>query len=430
MRVLVVGGGAREHALTWKLAQSPQVTELFAAPGNAGMAEIASCVPIDPSGIVELADFAQSLHVDLTVIGPELPLALGAVDELQKRGLAVFGPSRAAAELEASKVFSKRFMEANGIPTAPYWVAQSRERGEQVLDSGETGWPAVIKADGLAAGKGVIIARDRDEAQDALVRMFDQKEFGSAAKQVLIETCLQGVEVSFHVVTDGSHVVPLASAQDYKRARDGNEGPNTGGMGTVSPSPRLTKDLQSRILKEVVKPTILGMQAAGRVYRGVLYVGIMVTPAGPMVLEYNCRLGDPETQVILTRLDGDLLGFLLAAVAGRLHEVHPRWAHHASTCVVVASGGYPGKPETGKVIEGLDAAAAVEGVTVFHAGTRKDGDVVRTSGGRVLGITGTSPSVATARERAYRAVGHVRFEGMQYRTDIGADVVEYLHPTH
>lgn len=426
MRVLIVGGGGREHALAWKLAQSPQVTELFAAPGNAGIAALASCVPIDASSTVELADFAASVHVDLTVVGPELPLSLGIVDEFGKRGLRIFGPTQAAAELEASKVFAKRFMTDHGIPTAAYWVVASRAEAQEVLDRGEAGWPVVLKADGLCAGKGVIIAKDAGEAERALSTFFDEKAFGSAAARVVIETFMPGTEVSFHVLSDGTHVFPLASAQDYKRIGDGDTGPNTGGMGTVSPSPRLTKDLQARIFNEIVRPTIKGMEDAGRTYRGVLYVGVMLTAEGPRVLEYNCRLGDPETQVILARLDGDLLDILQATVDGKLHEVHPKWAHHAATCVVMASRGYPERPETGQAIDGLAEAGALSDVVVFHAGTRKANGAVVTAGGRVLGVTATHPTLSGARERAYEATGRIRFDGAQYRKDIGLDLVALM----
>ena len=426
MRVLVVGSGGREHALAWKLAQSPAVTEIFAAPGNAGLARLGSCVPIDPSGVVELADFAESVHVDLTVVGPELPLTLGIADEFAKRGLRLFGPSRAAAELEGSKVFSKRFMRTHGIPTADFWIVGNRADGEALIESGEAGWPVVIKADGLAAGKGVVIAQDRAEASEALVQMFDARVFGRAAEQVLLERCLVGTEISFHVLTDGEHAIPLASAQDYKRALDGGEGPNTGGMGTVSPSPMLTKEMQAHILKSIVLPTIHGMRDTGRTYKGVLYIGLMMTEDGPFVLEYNCRLGDPETQVILTRLESDLLPLLEGVVDGRLLDVHPRWAHAAAVCVVMAARGYPAKPEAGHAIAGLEDAAALGDVHVFHSGTSLEDGTVKSSGGRVVSVTATAPSLSGARLLAYKGVGMIAFDGAQFRRDIGADVLEFL----
>lgn len=426
MRVLVIGGGGREHALAWKLKQSTHVTEVFAASGNAGMANLGSCVPIHHTDIVELADFVESVKIDLTVVGPELPLTLGIADEFQRRGLKIFGPNRDAAELEGSKVFAKRFMESHGIPTARFQVVSNRAEAEAVLDSGDFGWPCVLKADGLAAGKGVILPKTREEAEEALVLLFDEKAFGSAADQVVIEECLEGVEASYHVLTDGESFFPLASAQDYKRIGDGDEGPNTGGMGTVSPSPRLTKALQKSIIQDIVLPTIQGMKADGRPYRGVIFIGLMLTPEGPKVIEYNCRFGDPETQVILPRLDGDLFELLSAVVDGKLGQVHPKWHHQAATCVVMASEGYPGKVEKGRTITGLEAAEALEGVTVFHAATKAEDGEIKTVGGRVLGVTALSPNMAHARELAYQGVGAIAFEGAQFRTDIGADVVAYL----
>jgi phosphoribosylamine--glycine ligase len=426
VRVLVVGGGGREHALAWKLKQSPQVSEIFAAQGNAGMAALGSCVPIHHTDIVEMADFVESVKIDFTVVGPELPLTLGIVDEFQRRGLKIFGPNRDAAELEGSKVFAKRFMESHGIPTARFQVVTNRAEAEAVLESGEFGWPCVLKADGLAAGKGVLLPRDRKEAEEALVQLFDEKAFGSASEQVVIEECLPGVEASYHVLTDGEAFFPLASAQDYKRIGDGDEGPNTGGMGTVSPSPRLDKEMQKTIVQDIVVPTIQGMKSDGRPYKGVIFIGLMLTPDGPKVIEYNCRFGDPETQVILPRLDGDLFELLTAVTDGKLGQVHPKWHHQAATCVVMASEGYPGKVEKGRTITGLDAANAIEGVTVFHAATNASEDGVKTVGGRVLGVTALSPNMAHARELAYRGVEAISFEGAQYRKDIGSDVVTYL----
>ena len=426
MRVLVVGSGGREHALAWKIRQSPKVTELYAAPGNAGMAELADLVPIDASSVIELADFARSLNIDLTVVGPELPLTLGIVDEFVNRGLRIVGPSQAAAELEGSKVFSKRFMAEHGIPTAAFEIAHSHAEATSILKAGRFGWPVVVKVDGLAAGKGVVIAQDMAEAEAALVEIFDEKIFGRAGDKVVIEEALTGTEVSFHVVTDGELLVPLASAQDYKRALDGGLGPNTGGMGTVSPSPILSAELQRTILQDAVVPTLDGLRAENRRYRGILYVGLMLTPDGPKVLEYNCRLGDPETQVIVTRLKGDIVPLLEAVADGSLADVRPAWAHHASVCVVMAAKGYPARPETGQPIAGLADAADREGVAVFHAGTKKDGGTVVTAGGRVLGVTAWATRLSEARFRAYDVVSKISFEGAQYRTDIAADVIEFL----
>ncbi|MEM7248782.1 MAG: phosphoribosylamine--glycine ligase [Acidobacteriota bacterium] len=426
MRTLVIGGGGREHALAWKLKQSPQVTEVFVAPGNAGLDTLGSVVPIHHADIVEMADFAENVHVDLTVVGPELPLTLGIADEFHRRGLRIFGPTQAAAELEGSKVFAKRFLESEGIPTADFKVVSSHEKATAVADSGELGWPLVVKADGLAAGKGVIIAADREEAEAAFQVMFEEKSFGSASDQVVLERCLTGTEVSFHVLTDGEAFFPLASSQDYKRVGEGATGPNTGGMGTVSPSPLLSKELQQRILKEIVVPTLKGMKGQGRPYQGVLYIGLMITDEGPQVIEYNCRFGDPETQVLLPRLDGDLFELLNAVIDGKLSQVHPRWHHQAAVCVVMASEGYPGKPTTGRTIEGLDAAAQVPGVTVFHAATKSEDDVVKTTGGRVLGVTALSPNLPAARDHALEAVNAISFEGAHWRRDIGQDVIDFL----
>ncbi len=426
MRVLVVGNGGREHALAWKIQQSPRVTELFCAPGNAGTASLASPVPIDPSSVVELADFAVSLKMDLTVVGPELPLTLGIVDAFEDRGLRIVGPSQAGAELEGSKVMSKRFMQDHGIPTARFEIAGSHEEATRILETGKLGWPAVIKVDGLAAGKGVIIAADMAEAETCLADIFDQRLFGNAGSRVVIEEALVGTEVSFQVLTDGEHAIPLASAQDYKRALDGNSGPNTGGMGTVSPSPMLTAELQRQILQEAVIPALRGLKEENRPYRGILYVGVMVTEAGPKVLEYNCRLGDPETQVIMTRLESDLVPLLEAVADGRLAEAPPRWAHHASACVVMAAANYPGKPDVGRPIAGLSDVAAMNNVAVFHGGTRREGEQTLTAGGRVLGVTAWSPRLSEARNLAYEAVARISFEGAQWRRDIGVDVLEYL----
>lgn len=426
MRVLVIGSGGREHALAWKLKQSPRVSEIFAAPGNAGIGRLASLVPVDASNVVELADFARSLRIDLTVVGPELPLTLGVVDEFRSRGMRIVGPTQAGAELEGSKVFSKRFMKEHGIPTADFEIAHSREEADGILGSGRIGWPAVIKVDGLAAGKGVVIAADAAEAAEALTGIFDDKSFGKSGDSVVIEKMLVGTEISFQVLTDGEHAVPLASAQDYKRALDGNLGPNTGGMGTVSPSPMLTSELQRQILKDMVLPTLEGLVAENRPYRGILYLGLMITEDGPKVLEYNCRLGDPETQVIMTRLESDLVPVLEAVADGDLRDMHLKWAHHASVCVVMSAKGYPVKPETGDAITGLAEAEELDNVAVFHAGTKLEGDQLVTSAGRVLGVTAWSPRLSDARTLAYEAVSRIRFDGAQWRRDIGVDVLEHL----
>ena len=416
MRVLVVGGGAREHALAWKLSRAAGVDELYAAPGNPGMAGMATCVPIAADAMVELAEFAASLHIDLTVVGPELPLVLGIADEFARRGLLLVGPSRAAAEVEGSKVFTKEFCVRHGIPTARSRVVRSRDEAAAAVK--ELKVPVVFKADGLAAGKGVQVCRRKDEVEAALALYFEERAFGSAGEKVLVEECLEGDEISFMVLTDGTSVLPLASARDYKRLKDGDQGPNTGGMGSVSPAP-MESGLATTILRAIVHPTITGLAAEGRPYRGVLYAGVMVTREGPQLLEYNCRFGDPETQVVIPRLEGDLLPLLRAAVLGELGALRANWKREAVVCVVLAADGYPGAPRRGDPIAGLGEALAQPGVLLFHAGTAlQDGRLV-TAGGRVLSVVGRGSTLNEASQSAYSAVGRVQFDGVQYRRDIG-----------
>jgi phosphoribosylamine--glycine ligase len=416
LRVLVVGGGAREHALAWKLSRAAGVDELYAAPGNPGMAGMATCVPIAADATVELAEFAASLHIDLTVVGPELPLVLGIADEFARRGLLLFGPSRAAAEVEGSKVFTKDFCLRHGIPTPRARVVRSRDEGAAAVK--ELKVPVVFKADGLAAGKGVQVCRRKDEVDAALARYFEERTFGAAGDKVLVEECLEGEEISFMVLTDGASVLPLASARDYKRLGDGDEGPNTGGMGSVSPVP-MESGLATNILRSIVHPTVAGLAAEGRPYRGVLYAGVMVTKKGPQLLEYNCRFGDPETQVVIPRLEGDLLPLLRAATLGELGALRANWKREAAVCVVVAADGYPGTPRRGDAITGLGEALARPGVLLFHAGTAlQDGQLV-TAGGRVLSVVGRGATLDEAAQTAYSGVGRVQFDGMQYRRDIG-----------
>ncbi|MCJ7441838.1 MAG: phosphoribosylamine--glycine ligase [Thermoanaerobaculaceae bacterium] len=416
MRVLVVGGGAREHALAWKLSRAAGVDELYAAPGNPGMAGMATCVPIAADAMVELAEFAASLHIDLTVVGPELPLVLGIADEFARRGLLLLGPSRAAAEVEGSKVFTKEFCLRHSIPTARSRVVRSRDEAAAAVK--ELKVPVVFKADGLAAGKGVQVCRRKDEVEAALALYFEERAFGSAGEKVLVEECLEGDEISFMVLTDGTSVLPLASARDYKRLKDGDQGPNTGGMGSVSPAP-MESGLATTILRAIVHPTITGLAAEGRPYRGVLYAGVMVTREGPQLLEYNCRFGDPETQVVIPRLEGDLLPLLRAAALGELGALRANWKREAVVCVVLAADGYPGAPRRGDPIAGLGEALAQPGVLLFHAGTAlQDGRLV-TAGGRVLSVVGRGSTLNEASQSAYSAVGRVQFDGVQYRRDIG-----------
>lgn len=416
MRILVVGGGGREHALVWKLSRAEGLEELFAAPGNPGMAGVATCLPIPADAIVELAEFAASLHIDLTVVGPELPLVLGIGDEFSRRGLALFGPSRAAAELEGSKAFTKEFALRHGIPTARARVVRSRKEAADAAR--KLGLPVVFKADGLAAGKGVLICRTTDDLESALVRFFEDRAFGAAADRVVVEECLDGDEVSFMVVTDGVTTLPLATARDYKRLLDDDRGPNTGGMGSISPAP-LAPEQAATILRDVIHPTVAGMAEEGRPYRGVLYAGLMLTADGPKLLEYNCRLGDPETQAVIPRLEDDLYPLLRGSAEGSLAGMRAAWKHEAAACVVLAAEGYPGAPRKGDAISGLADALALPGVQVFHAGTAVvDGKLV-TAGGRVLSVVGRGPTVSDAVRTAYDAAGRITFEGMQCRFDIG-----------
>jgi len=418
VRVLIVGSGAREHALAWKLSHAEGVEELYAAPGNPGMAALAHCVPIAADATVELAEFAASLHMDFTVVGPELPLCLGIADEFARHGLAMLGPTRAAAEIEGSKVFAKDLCQRHGIPTAQAVVARNLD--EAVAGAKRFGLPVVFKADGLAAGKGVVVCRSRDQVEEALVRFFEERAFGSAGERVLVEECLEGSEVSFMVLTDGTTVLPLASARDYKRLGDGDTGPNTGGMGAISPA-SLPQGPGTAILRDIVYPTVSALAQEGRPFRGVLYAGVMVTADGPKLLEYNCRLGDPETQVVIPRLDDDLLPLLQAAVRGDLGNLRAGWRHEAVACVVLVAAGYPDSPRRGDAIGGLAEALSLPGTLVFQAGTTMEEGRLVTAGGRVLSVLGRGASVAEASTTAYQAVSHISFEGMQCRHDIGKE---------
>lgn len=416
MRVLVVGGGGREHALAWSLSRCREISELYAAPGNPGIAALGTCVPIPADAVVELAEFAASLRMDLTVVGPELPLTLGIAEEFARRNLLVFGPGRAAAELEGSKVFAKQFCQRHGLPTAEAWVVSSRDEAAAAVRA--LGRPVVFKADGLAAGKGVLVCRTAADVDEAMETFFVQRAFGAAGERVLVERCLEGDEVSFMVVTDGSTVVPLASARDFKRLLDGDQGPNTGGMGVVSPSP-LPQETAGVILREIVRPAVNGMAAEGRPYRGVLYAGVMLTPMGPQVLEFNCRFGDPETQAVVPRLEDELLPVLLATARGDLAGQRLAWRREVTVGVVLASAGYPGASDCGKPITGVGDALSKPGVMVFQAGTALEDGRLVTSGGRVLAVVGRGSSAAEAAATAYGGVARISFEGMQYRNDIG-----------
>jgi phosphoribosylamine--glycine ligase len=418
MKVLVIGSGGREHALVWKLRQSPRVSHVYCAPGNGGICEEAECVAADIKSLQSLISVAAQLQPDLTVIGPELPLTLGVVDEFNRRGWRIFGPSQAAAQLEASKSFAKQFLQRHHIPTAPYAICNSPEEVRDALGHFHT--PIVVKADGLAAGKGVVIAKTKDEAIAVAGEMLSGKMLGQAGARVILEECLQGDELSFLVFSDGERVAPLVAAQDHKRLDDGDTGPNTGGMGAYS-SPTIIDDkMRDWLVNHIARPVVAGMKAEGNEFKGVLYCGLMMTARGPMVLEFNCRFGDPETQPILMRLESDLVEAIEASIEGRISEGDFRWSNDASVCVVMASGGYPGTFDSGKKIGGLEQAAAMAGIKVFHAGTtRRDGSYY-TSGGRVLGVTARASDLGSAVKRVYEAVSVIGFEGAHYRKDIAA----------
>jgi phosphoribosylamine--glycine ligase len=429
MKILVVGNGGREHALVWKIRQSPLVKEVYCAPGNAGIAELADCVPIDTTNIVEVADFAQTIKADLTVVGPELPMVLGVGDEFRRRGLSIFCPSRAAAEIEGSKAFAREFMQRHRIPSPRYEICISPEEGNAFLRRAPFGYPVVVKADGLAAGKGTIVAQNEAEAKDAVSQIMSEKKFGSAGAKVVMEEFLRGEEVSFLVFSDGSRVVPMISVQDHKRLGDGDTGPNTGGMGTVAPSTNMSLDVHKQIMQEIVLPTIKGLDAEGRRYQGVLYAGLMMTDQGPRVLEYNARFGDPETQVIMMRMKSDLVPVLKGVAEGQLGDAKMEWTKEPAICVVLAAGGYPGEAETGKEVKGLPALKGLPELQVFHAATAvRDGKVV-TVGGRVLGVTAIGQNLDAAVQRAYDAAEKIHFDGMQYRKDIGQKALARLHPS-
>jgi phosphoribosylamine--glycine ligase len=423
MKVLVIGAGGREHALVWALKKSPRVREIVCAPGNGGMAQIARCVPARAGEVDDLLRVVAAERPDLVVVGPELPLSLGIVDELRRRGVPVFGPTQAAAMLETSKAFAKRFMQRHNIPTAAYAVCASEIEALETL--GRFHLPVVIKADGLQAGKGVLICNTKKEAEDAIAGLFSGKLLGTAESSVVLEEFLTGEELSFLVLTDGKHASPLVPAQDHKRLGEGDVGPNTGGMGVYSTDSMLDDTMRDWLLHHVAQPTIDGMAAEDAAFTGVLYCGLMMTAKGPMVLEYNARFGDPETQAILARLDSDLLEALEACVEGRLSETEFRWKPGASACVVAASGGYPGSYTNGHPIAGLEEAARVPGVVVFHAGTALVDQKIVTNGGRVLGVTATAETLGGALQRAYEAMGRIRFEGMYYRRDIGRRALKH-----
>jgi len=417
VKVLVVGGGGREHALAWKLAQSPRLTRLYAAPGNPGIAAHADCVPVRDTDLDELVALARRERVELAVIGPELPLSLGLRDRLSDAGVLVFGPSQAAARLESSKAFAKDLMARYGIPTARFRAFQDAAAARRFCR--ELGAPLVVKADGLAAGKGAMVCATLPEADAAIRLCLDEGAFGAAGRTVVVEEFMTGEEASFFVITDGASALPLPAAQDHKTIFDDDRGPNTGGMGAYSPAPVMDEAMTGRVMEEIVTPTLAAMAKEGAPYAGVLFVGLMIGPDGPRVVEFNCRFGDPECQAILPRLDEDIVPVFEAVASGRGLPASLRWRREASVCVVLASPGYPGTPRAGLPIEGVEAAAALPGVHVFHAGTARRDGALLTAGGRVLGVQTLGGDIRAAIERAYDAVGRIRFEGMQFRHDIG-----------
>lgn len=415
MKVLIVGGGGREHALAWKLSQSPRVKKIFCAPGNAGIASLAECVDIKADNIPAIIDLARREKIDLTLVGPEAPLVAGLVDALKKEGFPVFGPQQRAAEIEGSKVLAKEIMQKYNIPTAEYAVFEDSHDAKKYIQ--DIGVPCVVKADGLAAGKGVIVAEDEQTALSAIDAILEKKVFGSAGNRVVIEECLLGEEASMLAFTDGEHVVPMIGAQDHKQVYDNDKGSNTGGMGAYAPAPILSPALQLEVMEKVMIPTVRGMAAEGRPYQGVLYAGLMITEKGPQVLEFNARFGDPETQPIMMMLKSDLVDVIEALLAGDLKKEGLSWYDGTSVCVVLAAGGYPGAYRNGEIINGLNEMP--DNVVAFHAGTGLKGDKIVTAGGRVLGITARAASIPEAIELAYKGVTKVHFNGMHYRKDIG-----------
>ena len=419
MKVLLIGGGGREHALAWKLKQSPRVTKIWCVPGNAGIAAEAECVNVDSGDVAAIVALAEKIKPDLTVVGPELPLVNGIADAFAARNWAIVGPTREAAKLEGSKIFSKEFLQRHNIPTAKmYGEYDSADKANAALKNVK--WPVVMKADGLCAGKGVFLAPDEKAAKNFISSVMEKQELGEGGARILLEETLEGEELSFIILTDGERYAALAPTRDHKRVFERNEGPNTGGMGAYSSDELLSTGLREKIVRQIVKPTLRGLAADKIRYRGFLYIGVMLTASGPKMLEFNCRLGDPETQAIVARMDFDLAEVLADLAAGRLDASKLKWKSGPSVCVVLTSGGYPGKFETGKEITGLREADEVRGVKVLHAGTKRDGDKIVTSGGRVLGVTAAGATLDEALSRVYEAAQKIHFAGAHYRKDIGA----------
>ena len=424
MKILVVGQGGREHSLLWKLAQSPRKPLLYATPGNAGMAQIATCISIGATDIAALVELAVNEKIDLTLVGPEVPLTLGIVDEFEARGLRIFGARRDAARIEGSKIFAKNLMRKYGIPTAEYEIFDDARQARDYLE--KMGAPIVVKADGLAAGKGAIVCQTLEEAHQAISIIMEERVFGDAGDRVVIEECLMGEEASFLAFTDGKTVLPMASSQDHKPIFDNDQGPNTGGMGAYSPAPVVTEAIDREIMERIMIPAVRGMAAEGHPYKGVLYAGLMIKDGKPKTLEFNGRFGDPEAQPLVARMASDLIPVLEAVIDERLHEATLEWRPEPAVCVVMASGGYPGNYEKGKVISGLDEAAGVPGVVIFHAGTTLRNGKVVTDGGRVLNVTGLGKDIPEAIANAYEGVKKIYWEGVHYRNDIGKKALDRL----
>jgi phosphoribosylamine--glycine ligase len=421
MKVLIVGSGGREHALAWKVRQSPLVKKIYCAPGNGGTALVAENVPIKETEIHGLADFATTEKIDLTIVGPEQPLVAGITDVFEAKGLKIFGPSRKAAEIEGSKVFAKQFMVRHRIPTAHFQIADSADLAMKIIRSGEFLFPMVIKADGLAGGKGAIICNNLKKAEETVNSLMIKKQFGASGDRILIEEYLRGREVSFIVISDGSRVLPLVTTKDHKQVFDGDRGPNTGGMGAISPSPDITKEEFLRIMEIIIRPTVTRLLEERRRFRGVLYAGLMLTEEGPKVLEFNCRFGDPETQPQMLRLESDLVEVILNALEGNVMLKEVSWRPRPAACVVLTSGGYPLRYETGKRITGIDKASSIPGITLFHAGTRLENGNFVTSGGRVMGVCASEETLEKTMGKIYEAIALINFEGMHYRRDIGVE---------
>ncbi len=417
MKILVIGNGGREHAVARKLMQSPLAEKVFIAPGNAGTALVGENVDIKVDEFEKIAEFAKKEEIGLVFVGPENPLVEGIVDFLQEKGINAFGPSKKAAAIEGSKLFTRDLLKKYGIPSAEYAAFDNAEKAKQYLQEKEA--PVVVKADGLAAGKGVVVAETIEEAEKAIDEMMTDKRFGEAGSKIVLEEKLLGEEASYLVFTDGKNIKPMVSSQDHKRIFDNDKGPNTGGMGAYSPAPIVTKEMEQRILKEIMQPTVDAMAKEGREFKGILYAGLMISKTGPKIVEFNCRFGDPETQVILPRLDSDLISIMQACIEGNLAEQEVKWSQKAYCCIIMASGGYPGKYEKGKEITGLEKDSKITETIVFHAGTKADNGKVVTNGGRVLGITASGNTIKESIDNAYKAVEKISFEGMQFRKDIG-----------